>query len=161
MQIVLEPWHWFVLGIGLMLIELVIPTFAAIWFGLAAIMVSILYWIFPWMGFATQVVTWTILSILCTILWFKFIKPLSIDKTKAGLPREATIGQIGMVIQTGLNHEQIKVRFSLPILGADEWVCRTASSVQVGDRVIVTDILGNDLLVQRYSSNPSSPQQGK
>lgn len=161
MHIVLEPWHWFVLGIGLMLIELVVPTFAAIWFGIAAIMVSILYWIFPWMGFATQVITWTVLSILCTVLWFKFIKPLSIDKTKAGLPREATIGQIGMVIQVGLNHEQIKVRFSLPVLGADEWLCRTTSNVQVGDRVIVTDILGNDLLVKSYSASPPSSQQGK
>ena len=157
MHIVLEPWHWVVLGVALMLIELVVPTFAAIWFVIAAIMVSILYWLFPWMGFATQIVTWTVLSILCTILWFKFIKPLSIDKTKAGLPREATIGQIGMVIQTDLNHEQIKVRFSLPVLGTDEWLCRSTSShLQVGDRVIVTDILGNDLLVEAYSS-----QQGK
>ena len=43
MHIVLEPWHWVVLGVALMLIELVVPTFAAIWFGIAAIMVSILY----------------------------------------------------------------------------------------------------------------------
>lgn len=161
MHIVIEPWHWFVLGIALMLIELVVPTFAAIWFGIAAIMVSILSWIFPWMGLATQLVTWSIFSILCTVLWFKFIKPLSIDKTKAGLPREATIGQIGMVIQTGLNHDQIKVRFSLPVLGADEWTCRTTSTVQVGDRVIVTDILGNELVVQSYSSSTSSSPQGK
>lgn len=60
---------------------------------------------------------WIVLSVLCTLLWFKFIKPLSIDKTKAGLPREATIGQIGMVIQTGLAHDQIIVRFPMPILG--------------------------------------------
>lgn len=161
MHIVLEPWHWFVLGIVLMLMELIVPTFAIIWFGIAAIMVSVLAWIFPWMGLATQLVTWTIFSILCTVLWFKFIKPLSTDKTTAGLPREATIGQIGMVIQTDLNHEQIKVRFSLPLLGADEWLCRTTSPVQVGDRVIVIDILGNDLLVQPHRSSTSSQQQGK
>jgi membrane protein implicated in regulation of membrane protease activity len=111
MEFVVEPWHWFVLGILLILSELILPAFAALWFGIAAVMVCILLWLFPMMGFTTQVVTWGILSILCTILWFKFIKPLSTDKTKAGLPREATIGQVGMVIRTGLDHDQIVVRF--------------------------------------------------
>jgi membrane protein implicated in regulation of membrane protease activity len=95
MEFVVEPWHWLVLGILLILSELVLPAFAALWFGIAAVMVCILLWLFPMMGFTTQVITWGILSILCTILWFKFIKPLSIDKTKAGLSREATIGQVG------------------------------------------------------------------
>ncbi|MFX3620969.1 MAG: NfeD family protein [Acinetobacter radioresistens] len=150
MELVLEPWHWFVLGILLILSELILPAFAALWFGIAAIMVCILFWLFPMMSLTTQIVMWIVLSILCTLLWFKFIKPLSIDKTKAGLSREATIGQIGMVIQTGMEHGQIKVRFPMPLLGSDEWNCRTQDIVQVGDRVQVTDISGNNLVVQRY-----------
>lgn len=129
------------------------PAFAALWFGIAAVMVCILLWLFPMMGFTTQVITWGILSILCTILWFKFIKPLSIDKTKAGLSRESTIGQVGMVIHTGLDHGQIIVRFPMPVLGSDEWDnCRSTAEVKVGDRVQVIDILGNDLVVQPHSS---------
>ena len=153
MEFAFEPWHWFVLGVVLILSELVLPAFAALWFGIAAIMVGILFWMFPMMGITTQVVTWIILSILCTLLWFKFIKPLSIDKTKAGLSRESTIGQVGMVIQTHLQHEQIIVRFPMPVLGADEWNCRSLVPVQVGDRVRVVDILGNDLVVKPHSSN--------
>ena len=153
MEFAFEPWHWFVLGVVLILSELVLPAFAALWFGIAAIMVGILFWMFPMMGITTQVVTWIILSILCTLLWFKFIKPLSIDKTKAGLSRESTIGQVGMVIQTHLQHEQIIVRFPMPGLGADEWNCRSLAPVQVGDRVRVVDILGNDLVVKPHSSN--------
>ncbi|MDU4394279.1 MULTISPECIES: NfeD family protein [Acinetobacter] len=152
MELVLEPWHWFVLGIILMLSELILPAFAALWFGIAAIIVGALLWLFPIMSLNIQIVMWIILSILCTILWFKFIKPLSIDKTKAGLSREATIGQIGMVIQVGLTHDQVVVRFALPVLGADEWNCRSLSPVQVGDRVRVVDIMGNDLVVQLHKS---------
>ena len=111
MELVLEPWHWFVLGILLILSELLLPAFAALWFGIGAVMVGVLYWMFPMMGLTTQILTWIILSVLCTLLWFKFIKPLSIDKTKAGLSREATIGQVGMVIQINLDHGQIRVRF--------------------------------------------------
>ena len=153
MEFVFEPWHWFVLGILLILSELVIPAFAALWFGLAAIMVGVLLWMFPMMGFITQIVTWIILSVLCTLLWFKFIKPLSIDKTKAGLSREATIGQVGMVIQTHMEHDLITVRFPMPVLGSDEWNCRSLEPVQVGDRVRVIDILGNDLVVKPHHSH--------
>ena len=153
MEFAFEPWHWFVLGILLILSELVIPAFAALWFGLAAIMVGVLLWMFPMMGFITQIVTWIILSILCTLLWFKFIKPLSTDKTKAGLSREATIGQVGMVIQTHMEHDLITVRFPMPVLGSDEWNCRTLTPVQVGDRVRVVDILGNDLVVKPHHSH--------
>ena len=46
------------------------------WFGIAAIMVGILYWMFPMMGVTTQFVTWIILSILCTLLWSSLYKPL-------------------------------------------------------------------------------------
>lgn len=153
MEFAFEPWHWFVLGVVLMLSELVLPAFAALWFGIAAIMVGVLFWMFPMMGFTTQLVTWIILSIACTLLWFKFIKPLSIDKTKAGLSREATIGQVGMVIQSHMEHDLITVRFPMPVLGSDEWNCRTLQPVQVGDRVRVVDILGNDLVVKAHHSN--------
>ena len=153
MNFIFEPWHWFVLGILLILSELIIPAFAALWFGVAAVVVSILLWLIPGMSFTVQIICWIILSIGCTLAWFKWIKPLSIDKTKAGLPREATIGQTGMVIQTGLAHAQIRVRFPIPLLGADEWNCRTLQTVQVGDRVRVIDISGNDLVVQPHSTS--------
>ncbi|OTG69975.1 hypothetical protein B9T26_14465 [Acinetobacter sp. ANC 4169] len=153
MEFAFEPWHWFVLGVLLILSELVIPAFAALWFGIAAIMVGVLYWMFPMMGLTTQLVTWIILSILCTLLWFKFIKPLSIDKTKAGLSREATIGQVGMVIQIHMQHDLITVRFPMPVLGSDEWNCRSLSPVKVGDRVRVIEISGNDLVVKPHNPN--------
>lgn len=155
MNFIFEPWHWFVLGILLILSELLLPAFAALWFGIAAIVVSLLFWLFPSMSFTAQMVSWIVLSIACTVLWFKYIKPLSIDRTKAGLSREATIGQTGMVI-LNLEHDMVKVRFQMPLLGSDEWDCRTTAAVNIGDRVRVTDILGNQLVVQPHN-NATSP----
>lgn len=149
---VLEPWHWFSIGTLLIVLEIFLPTFASLWFGLSALLVAFLLWLMPDLSFAGQMVIWGVLSILLTIAWFKFIKPLSTDKTRAGLVRESTIGQIGIVIETGLAHGQIKVRFTLPLLGNDEWFCRATEDVQVGDRVQIVDILGNDFLVKPYSS---------
>ena len=96
-----------------------------------------------------------IILIFAGFIWFKYIKPLSIDRTKAGLSREATIGQTGMVI-LNLEHDMVKVRFQMPLLGSDEWDCRTTAAVNIGDRVRVTDILGNQLVVQPHN-NAASP----
>lgn len=152
MELVFEPWYWFVLGFGLMMVELMLPSFAALWFGAAAIVVGILAWIFPGMGTSLELILWMLLSVACTFLWFKYIKPLSKDKTKAGLSREATLGQVGMVIQNNMEHGQIRVRFPIPVLGSDEWNCRCMTALSVGDRVRVVDILGNDLVVQPHST---------
>lgn len=152
MDIILQPWHWCILGILLILSELILPAFAALWFGLAALLVALLSWIFPGLGTTAQIVIWLFASVACTLAWFKWIKPLSVDKTQAGLAREATIGQVGMVIQLKATPEQIVVRFPMPLLGDDEWHCRTTLPVQVGDRVQIVDILGNEMLVKPYSS---------
>ena len=153
MEFILQPWHWFVFGVILILSELILPAFAALWFGASAILVGFVFWLFPSMGLTIQLILWIILSISSAVFWFKCIKPLSVDKTKAGLSREATIGQVGMVIQNNLEHDKIRVRFPMPVLGSDEWNCHTQSLVQVGDRVRVIDILGNDLVVQAHNSN--------
>ncbi len=53
MEFVFEPWHWFVLGVLLMLSELVLPAFAALWFGIGGNYGRIFYWMFPMMGLTT------------------------------------------------------------------------------------------------------------
>lgn len=156
MNFIFEPWHWFVFGIVLIISELFIPAFAALWFGIAALVVGVLLWIFPSMSLGIQLIFWGILSIACTLLWFKYIKPLLVNKNRGNLNHEASIGQTGMVIQTNLEHNQVKVRFAIPVLTKDEWECRSVSPVQVGDRVIVIDISGNELVVQPHSSTTSS-----
>lgn len=150
MQITPEPWHWLILGIIFILLEIVTPSFAVLWFGLASLVVGGIVWLIPDLAFSVQLFIWSIFSASFAFAWFKWIKPLAVDKTKAGLSRESTIGQVGMVIQTLPNH--VMVRFSIPVLGADEWQCRSTYELNVGDRVQVIDILGNDLLVKPYNS---------
>ena len=55
MEFVIQPWHWFCIGY-LILSELILPAFAALWFGIAAIMVCFLYWLFPDISLTTQIV---------------------------------------------------------------------------------------------------------
>ena len=152
MPFIIEPWHWLLFGLGLIVLEIFAPSFTIFWFGLAAIVVSAILVVLPTLSVSTQIIIWVILSVLITLAWFKFIRPLfNKDHTKAGLPREATIGQVGMVIGLIPEHNEAKVRFPMPILGSDEWTCRLLNSAQVGERVIVKDILGNQLIVDVHS----------
>ena len=143
----LEPWHWLVLGFVLLNIEMFVPTFASLWFGGAAIIVAALAWLLP-ISVSMQIIIWLVLSAIFLLAWFKFIKPLSVDRTKAGLGGSVIIGETGMIIVAPQLERAGVVRFSVPIVGAAEWMCRTSGEqVAVGDRVIVTDIIGNELIV--------------
>ncbi|WP_227428845.1 NfeD family protein [Psychrobacter sp. I-STPA6b] len=143
----IEPWHWLVLGMILIIAEMFLPTFASLWFGIAAIIVALLAWLLP-LSILWQVIIWLSLSVIMALAWFKYIKPLSVDRTKAGLGGSVIIGETGMIVVKPQPEKLGKVRFSVPIVGADEWLCRTRDEVvEVGDRVTVIDITGNELIV--------------
>lgn len=149
MDFVLDYSHWIVFGLGLMLIEIFIGSFFIFWFGAAAVVVGILLIIAPKVSVAAQVIIWTISSCSFAFGWFKFIKPLNEDRTKAGLSREALLGEIGQVLTVPSGDKRGKVRFPAPLLGSDEWLMISQDNLIVGDRVIVQDLSGNALIVTK------------
>ncbi|MPY08760.1 NfeD family protein [Moraxella catarrhalis] len=144
----LQPWHWAVIGMLLMIGELFIPSFAMLWFGVAALMTALLLWAVP-MGLLSQVVIWLGLSIVVCILWFRLIQPRIKTRTKAGLGGSVIVGEIGMIVSPVVANGLGVVRFSVPKVGAAEWACRTLDGrpIEVGTRVIVTAVMGNELIV--------------
>ena len=142
-------WHWILLGIALVLMEIALPSFITLWLGAAAIVVGLLLLAMPEMSFTLQILIWTVMSVLLTWGWFKFMKPLSVDRTMAGLSREQIIGQAGQVLRVPLDGGKGLLRFPAPILGADEWQFISQDELKVGDRVRVTELSGNSLIVSK------------
>lgn len=142
-------WHWIVLGIALVVLEIFLASFAVLWFGLGAIIVGILLWIFPAMSFTAQLFIWAIASVVMTLAWFKYFKPRSIDKTRAGITREALIGECGQVIKAPIAEGRGMARFSTPVLGSDEWEIICDEDLTVGDRIAIREFSGNTLIVSR------------
>jgi len=140
-------WHWIVFGIALITIELFAPVFVMLWLGLAAIVVGILQLA---MGISVnaQLILWVVLSAVFLLLWHKFISPKMANHTLAGLSREAIIGQVGLVLNFNKAHSKGRLRFSAPIIGNDEWEFISEEALENGDRVEVTDISGNRLIVK-------------
>ena len=149
MEFGIEYWHWIVFGIALMLSEIFIGSFFIFWFGAAAVVVGLLILPLPDMSPTAQVIIWAVSSASFALAWFKLVKPLNVDKTKAGLSKEALVGEIGQVLQIPSGDKRGKVRFPAPVLGSDEWLIISHDTVSIGDRVSVIDLSGNALIVEK------------
>lgn len=142
-------WYWLVFGMVLVITEIFIPSFTVLWFGLGAILVAGMVWLLPDMSLSWQLFIWAVASSVFTLLWFKYFKPLMKDQTKAGISREAIMGESGRVVRVPSGNDRGVVRFTTPLLGSEEWPFICESPVSSGDRVFVKEISGNTLLVEK------------
>ncbi len=149
MDLVLLYWHWIVFGLALMVTEIFLGSFFIFWFGAAATFVGLLLILFPELSETIQIMIWAITSAAFALAWFKIIKPLNVDKTKAGLSRDELVGEIGQVLKVPTGEKRGKVRFPAPLLGSDEWLIISQDELNIGDRVSVVDLSGNSLIVKR------------
>jgi hypothetical protein len=147
-----QYWHWLAFGMILIIAELLIPSFTIFWFGLAGLIVGSVLLVAPRTSFTWQLFLWAVASGFMTYLWFKLFKPLMADRTKAGISREALVGVTGQVIRAPDAGQRGVVRFTTPLLGAEEWPFICEQAVAVGDRVEVQELSGNTLLVSKHKT---------
>jgi membrane protein implicated in regulation of membrane protease activity len=133
----------------LIMVELFVPSFTIFWFGLAGLIVGGVLLVAPATTLTWQLFLWALASGAMTYLWFKLFKPLMADRTKAGISREAILGETGQVIRVPEDDRRGTVRFTTPLLGAEEWPFICEQEVAPGDRVAVIEISGNTLIVKK------------
>lgn len=143
-----EWWHWFIVGIFLVLAELAIPAFFVIWFGLGALLVGGILFFAPEISSTAQIGLWIITSLAMVLLWFRVFKQ-SINKTQAGTADGEAIGEIGLLVNAIAPYTKGKVRFQRPLLGSEEWVCLADETINAGERVRVISIEGSFLKVTK------------
>jgi membrane protein implicated in regulation of membrane protease activity len=143
-----EPWKWIAAGLALAALELVIPSFTIIWFGLSAVVVGLVSFLPGMQSLPVQLALWAVLSIAFTFAWFRFFRQET--KTLSGQSKDAIIGKSGIVIKVNDStfHNGV-IRFPIAVLGSDEWPYITDELLQVGDRGVITDIAGGKLVVKK------------
>ncbi len=144
----LEWWVWIVGGIGLILAELLIPSFFVVWFGLGALLVGLLALLIPGLSLTVQLAIWTAASLAMVMLWFKVFKP-GFHKTRIGTAAGEAVGEIGLLVSAVAPFERGKVRFQRPVLGSEEWVCMADTPIAAGERVKVVAVEGSFLTVSK------------
>lgn len=89
-------WHWLVLGLGLIILEITLfGAFFILWPGAAAIIVGLLMLLIPDMSWHLQFVVWGILSIACVVVWYFYRKrnPVSSDEPLLNRRGEQYVGR--------------------------------------------------------------------
>ena len=137
-------WHWIAGGILLGLVELFIPTFFIIWFGLGAMLVGVLMFITP-IDTAAQFFWWSIFSVVMVVAWFRYFR--NPDKTKARISKEAFLGEVGMITKEVSEMRKGVIRFQKPILGSDSWPVIADELIKSGERAKIIDVIGQTLKV--------------
>lgn len=90
-------WHWWVLGFGLLIAEVVLPGTFCLWMGLSAFVTGIAAWLIPGLHWQTEVVVFAVLSFVAVGLWFRF-KPMSKAAPDTGLNQRGQ-GYVGQVFE--------------------------------------------------------------
>ncbi|MDR0440182.1 MAG: NfeD family protein [Candidatus Accumulibacter sp.] len=142
----LESWHWVVLGLCLSLAELAIPSFFIIWFGIGAIGVGLLLLLAPDLSLTAQLLVWAAASGMLAIAWFRYFRPRT--QTRVGTSADDVVGQVGILVNELPLHGRTRVRFQKPILGADVWECYAEQHLDAGERVRVIAVEGNFFKVE-------------
>lgn len=126
--------YWLAAGLVLIALELVVPAFFLVWFGLSAIALAGFVFLVP-LSLTAQVLVWSLFSIAMVALWLFIWKPSR--KNVADLTAD---NQVGMLIKAAGFGRPGLVRFQEPVQGSDEWPCRYEDIIAEGDRVRVVAV---------------------
>lgn len=142
----LDWWHWMVLGMVLVALEMLVPTFFLIWFGLGALLVGVVA-LFAAPGFAIQVLLWAVASLAMMTIWLRYFKIP--DRNRAGQAKEGVIGIAGLLTRPVTETGHGEILFQRPVLGADRWPVVADAPIPAGAKVKVVDVLGQTLKVEK------------
>ncbi|HRH80703.1 MAG TPA: NfeD family protein [Thiobacillaceae bacterium] len=139
-------WHWIVLALVLVGIEMLTPTFFLMWFGLGALLTGLLVTFVP-LGFAAQLLIWAVTSLIMTFVWLKYFK--NPDRTRVGQAKEGVLGSTGLVSKAITDLGQGEILFQRPVLGADRWPAIADAPIPAGVKARVVDVLGQTLKIEQ------------
>jgi membrane protein implicated in regulation of membrane protease activity len=137
-----------VLGVALVLLELAIPAFFVVWFGLGALIVGVTLVLAPATSLPSQIVIWILASLAFVFLWFKVFKT-QVHRTRVGLSKGQFAGEVGLATREIKPFQKGQIRFQKPILGSEIWDAIADEDIEPGERVQVLTVEGNILRVRR------------
>lgn len=139
-------WHWMVMGLALITLEMLVATFFVMWFGMGALLVGLIMLVAA-PGFAVQMVLWAIFSVAMTLVWLRYFK--NPDRTRLGQAKEGVKGVVGLMTKQVTETEVGEIMFQRPVLGADRWPAVADEPIAAGERARIVDVLGQTLKIEK------------
>lgn len=139
-------WMWGALGLILLGVEMASGTLYVLWFGVAALSVTLVLWLFPAMPNAAQFSMFAALSLGSLALWRLNYKHTSTD-SRLGQSRGEEIGRIGTVSQACSAQQVGKISFTQGVMGSREWPAVSDDPLAVGSQAKIVAVEGNSLRI--------------
>jgi membrane protein implicated in regulation of membrane protease activity len=136
-------WHWWILGLGLIILETVLPGTFFLWMGVAALVLGVVTWLAPALGWELQLMLFAALSLLSIVAWRLWRRRVPDDADGSTLNRRGQqyVGRV-FVLETPIENGFGKVR-----LGDGHWRVR-GDDQAAGTRVRVVAVDGVLLVVE-------------
>jgi inner membrane protein len=134
--------HWFSIGVGLAVLEMLLPGFFLIWLAGAAIVVGLIAWVVP-IPFVGQVALFAVLAIGAVFWARRYLKDNPIESDDPLLNQRGS-RYIGEVVTLVAAIEDGRGRAKI---GDGEWPVRGPDAA-VGTRVRVVSADGGSLVVE-------------
>ena len=131
----LEAWHWFTLGVVLLVAEIFGAGGYLLGLAIAAFFSAATLVLAPKLGWQWQLMLYAVFSAVATLVYFKRFRRFNeqTDKPNLNQPLVRQVGKVGKVIE--VQGKQGKLQ-----LGDAIWAYKTEDSgIKVGDHVEITD----------------------
>jgi membrane protein implicated in regulation of membrane protease activity len=91
-----EYWHWWVLGVVLVILEVFSPGVFFLWLGIAAGLVGLVMFAYPELPLAGQLLTFALFSVVSILLWRAYLKrhPIKTDQPLLNRRGEQYVGRV-------------------------------------------------------------------
>lgn len=112
MELVLDFWHWWIFAVALIILEILAPSFFALWLAIAAFVTGLALFLMPELQWQTQIFMFAVLSVISIIAWRRYYikNPIETDQPMLNRRGEQYIGRVitlKMPIEDGQGKVQI------------------------------------------------------
>jgi membrane protein implicated in regulation of membrane protease activity len=147
----LQYWHWWIAGVGLVALEMLVPGTFFLWLGVSAGITGVMILVAPAIDWQYQILFFSVLSVIAIYVGRKVWRPSTQVSDHPGLNRrgEQIIGRV-LTLVAPLANGRGKVR-----VGDTLWLV-TGDDFPVGTEVRVTGIDGTILKVEPTGADAAS-----
>lgn len=150
----LEPiWLWGILGLILVATEMMTESFFILWFGIAALIVSVCLYFFPELHIGWQFLIFAAFSLCTVALWKLYYRNKPTIELKVGQSQGDEVGRIGTIIEATSRKQNGRIRFPQGVMGSREWIAVSEEDLEVGCEAEIIAVVGNAMAVKRHQSN--------
>ncbi|HET8808568.1 MAG TPA: NfeD family protein [Methylophaga sp.] len=91
----IDFWHWWILAVALIIVEILLPSFFALWLAIAAALTGLLLLFFPGLGWEWQLLLFALFSVVSIIAWRRYYQkhPIKTDEPLLNRRGEGYVGR--------------------------------------------------------------------